>query len=252
MKFNTEGLILKSQTLKDDKRLITVLTRSKGVIRCFVRDKRLMAISRSNAIMPLTYSRLTVFSGRDSYILDDAAAEMTFFEASAELSALAVAQYFCELCMFTVPEGSPADEILNLTLNSLYMLSKGTTSELLIKAVFELRLMALSGYTPDILACSVCGEYEADLMYFLINEGKLVCASCGGKDLPGALPLSKGALYALRHSILAEPKKIFSFSISPSSLAMLADCAEGYVLARTERSFGSLDYYKKVALPLSG
>lgn len=250
MKFNTEGLILRSQDLRDDKRLITILTRSKGVIRCFVRDKRLMSISRSNAIMPLTYSRLTIFSGRDSYILDDAATERSFFEAGTELSVLAVAQYFCELCMFTVPEGTPAEDILNLTLNSLYMLSKGTKSELLIKAVFELRLMALSGYTPDILACSVCGEYEADPMYFMTGEGRLICGGCGGADKAGAVPLSPGALYALRHSILAEPKKIFSFSLSPTSLAQLADCAEGYVLARTERSFPSLDYYKKIALPM--
>ncbi len=246
MKFNTEGLILASKTLKDNVRLVTVLTKKDGVIRCFAKDKRLLSLSRSNALSPLTYSRLSVFSGRDTYIIDDASEEMMFFEASADIETLAVAQYLCELCIHIVPEGVSSDEALSLLMNSLYILSRGTRPILQVKSVFEMRLMSFTGFMPDILACSACGAYEADTMYFLVSGGNLICKDCfhGEAD---AVPLSRGALQALRHSLLAEPKRIFSFTASEQSLAQFADCAERYTLARTERSFNSLDYFKKLS-----
>ena len=245
MKFNTKGLILTSKTLKGDQRLVTVMTGTHGVIRCFIKNRKLLSVSRSNAIQPLAYSRLSVYSGRDAYIIDEADCIFSFFETSTELEALAVAQYLCELCMYTVPDGAASQEIMSLLMNSLYVLSKHSKPELMVKSVFEMRLMALSGMTPDILACKDCGAYEDETMYFLIDKGELQCSSCY-HGAPGACSLNRGALYVLRHSILAEPKRIFSFSTSDETLAQFADCAERYALSKIERTFNSLEYYKKL------
>lgn len=245
MKFNTEGLILTSKTLRGNEKLVTVLTKTHGVIRCFVKSPRLLSMARSSATAPLSYSRLSIFSGRDAYIIDDADCTMSFFEASTELETLTIAQYLCELCIHTVPDGVPSQDILSLMMNSLYVLSKHSKPELMVKAVFEMRLMALSGLTPDIIACNSCGTYEDDPMYFLIDKGHLLCSNCY-KGEANACPLTKSALHALRHSILAEPKRIFSFTASDETLALFADCAERYTLHTTERSFNTLEYYKRL------
>ena len=42
MKKETEGLILKEQTVGDKDRLVTVLTKDRGVLRCFVRGAKNM------------------------------------------------------------------------------------------------------------------------------------------------------------------------------------------------------------------
>ena len=55
-----------------------------------------------------------------------------------------------------------------------------------------------------------------------------------------------GALYALRHICLAEDKKLFSFTLSDSSLKDLSRVSEQYVLAHLEHKMKSLDFLKTV------
>ena len=156
-----------------------------------------------------------------------------------------LAQYFCEIAMYSIPEGSSAEEYLSLILNSLYLLSTGKKPDLMVKAVYEMRFMSLSGYMPNLVCCNNCKCYEANNMYFLLDEGKLLCENCYSGTHNSAR-LSRGALTAMRTAVFAEPKKIFSFSISDHSLLQFADCAEKYTLMRSERKYNALDFYKKV------
>ena len=248
MKFSTDGLILTEQTIMENDRLVTVLTRSNGIIRCFVRGAKHHGNKNQSATQTLCYSRLTIYSGKNRYTIDDAEQMELFFGLREDLESLALAQYFCELAITFVPEGAGADEYLSLILNSLYMLCQKTKPFLMIKAVYELRLMTVAGFMPDLVCCKKCWCYEAQEMYFLFGEGKLLCGNCYQGE-PDSIRLSAGALTAMRHSIYAEPKKLFSFNISESSLGQLADCAERYLLSRSERSsFNSLDFYKTIRI----
>lgn len=245
MRIKTEGLILTEQTIKENDKLVTVLTKSNGIIRCFVKNAKLLKGKLCTATQSLCYSRLSIYCGRDRYIIDDAEPIELFFNLRLDLEKLALAQYFCEIAMHSIPEGSSAEEYLSLILNSLYLLSTGKKPDLMIKAVYEMRFMSLSGYMPNLVCCDNCKCYEADNMYFLLDEGKLLCENCYSGTHHSAL-LSRGALTAMRTAVFAEPKKIFSFSISDHSLLQFADCAENYLLMRSERKFNALDFYKKV------
>lgn len=247
MRFKTDGLILTEQTIKENDKLVTVLTRSNGIIRCFVRNAKLLKGRLCTATQSLCYSRLSVYFGRDRYIIDDAEPVELFFDLRSDLEKMALAQYFCEIAMHMIPEGSEADEFLSLILNSLYMLSKGKKPDLMVKAVFEMRFMSLAGYMPDLVCCDSCKCYDEDIMHFLHNRGKLLCEKCyiGGEE---STALSRGALTALRTAVFAEPKKIFAFSVSGDSLAQFADCAEKYLLMHAERNMNALEFYKRVRI----
>jgi DNA repair protein RecO (recombination protein O) len=66
-----------------------------------------------------------------------------------------------------------------------------------------------------------------------------------------SMPLSPSALAALRHIVLGDPKKLFSFSLTGESMAQLAGAAEGFLMTQLERGFRTLDYYKQLRLPSS-
>lgn len=72
MQIKTQGLIIKEQTIGESDRLVTVLTRDNGVLRAFARRAKNLKDSKSAATQLLCYSRLSVFKGRDKYIIDDA------------------------------------------------------------------------------------------------------------------------------------------------------------------------------------
>ena len=139
----------------------------------------------------------------------------------------------------------PNPELQSLLLNCLYMLSEQKRPVRMLKVIYELRSMTLAGYMPDVLACFGCGKYDGGEFYLDPIAGNLLCAACADKarHLPN---LDEGALYALRHICLAEDKKLFSFTLSDSSLKDLSRVSEQYVLAHLEHKMKSLDFLKTV------
>ncbi len=245
MKVKTEGLILTEQTIKENDKLVTVLTRKNGIIRCFVKNAKLPKGRLCTATQSLSYSKIMLYSTKDYYIIQEAEPIEIFYNLRLDLEKFALAEYFCEIVINMIPEGVDSEQFLSLILNSLYVLSKGMKPDLMVKAVFEMRFLSLAGYMPNLVCCEKCNCYESDIMHFLYGEGKLICGKCytGGYD---SIALSRGALTAIRTAVFADPKKIFSFSVSNNSLMQFADCAEKYMLLHSERNMNALEFYKMI------
>ncbi|MDP4120348.1 MAG: DNA repair protein RecO [Bacillota bacterium] len=246
MKLKTDGLILKAQNIGEQDKLVTVLTRDCGVIRAFVRGAKNMKSSKSAATQTLTYSRFVVYTGRDTYSLDDAVSEEMFISLRNDLESLSLAQYLSEVIMTVAPEHVEAPDFLRLILNALYLLSEKKRPPLLIKSAFEMRAMSLAGYMPDLVACQNCKCYEAEPMYFLPKRGMIFCEDCVSLDGELKIPLNPGVLTSLRHTIYADFNKVFNFALPDDSLKILNMATEQYLLYTLEKDFKTLTFYKSL------
>lgn len=92
-----------------------------------------------------------------------------------------------------------------------------------IKPVFELRMLTMSGYMPDLVGCQQCGEYEAEGFYFFPATGTLVCTDCQKVPPQGSILLTKAQLAAMRHIIYSESGRIFGFKMSGGRAAKLRE-----------------------------
>ena len=119
-----------------------------------------------------------------------------------------------------------------------------------IKAVYELRMMTLSGVCPNVLFCDECGAYNSDSgsMYFDTIENILYCPHCCFKKgiAHKCLSVSMGCITAVRFCITAEPKKILSFTLSTASMNDMEKFAERFFLAQNNFYCPTLDFYKNV------
>ena len=246
MQIETDGLVIREQTVGENDRLVTLLTRSAGLIRGFAQHAKTIRSAKASGTSLLCYSQFSIYQGRQRVLISDARPKETFFGLREDISRLALAQYFCELAGVLAPEESPAEEYLRLMLNALYFLSKNTRPQLLLKTVVEMRMMSFAGYMPDLLYCQGCGCYEADTMLFLPRSGNLLCAGCAGVLTEEAIPLQRGMLTALRHSIYADFDKLFSFQLSPEGLRQIAKASERYVIHTLQRSFSTLEFYHQM------
>ena len=79
MKFRTEGLIIKEQNIGEQDKLVFALTKSNGVIRAFVKGAKNIKNGKCAAASLLSYSRLTIYKGRESYIIGDKNVPCTVF-----------------------------------------------------------------------------------------------------------------------------------------------------------------------------
>ena len=247
MKFRTEGLIIKEQNIGEQDKLVFALTKSNGVIKAFVRGAKNIKNQKCASTSLLSYSRLTIYKGRDSYIIGDAQTIRIFSKLRSDVKKMCLAQYFCELALTICPREQKADAFLSLILNSLYLLGEEKRSAELIKPCFEMRLASMAGYMPDLRMCRECGEYCSETMYFLPKLGMLECAACHVKNGEIAIELTPSTLTALRHTVYADDDKLFSFSLSGQGLEVLNQASESYLKYRFEKDFKTLTFYKMIS-----
>lgn len=247
MKFSTDGLIIGEMSLGERDRVVTVLTRKKGVIRAFVKGVASLKTPKSGATRLLCYSDIVVYEGKDKLVIDSAESKEMFMPLRLDIEKMALAQYFCQLIGELAPSQTTADDYLRLILNSLYILCKGTKANRLIKAVFELRLMAMSGYMPDLVACSSCGKFEDENMVFLPDNGTLLCSECNKENGMRCLHTGVGATAAMRHAIYAPPEKLYSFNITGQGLREFSKSAEEYILKNLDKIPQTLSFYNTIA-----
>lgn len=245
MTMRTDGIVIREQNTGEQDRLITILTKEKGIIKAFVNGGRNPKNKNVSSTGLLCYSDFSVDkTKKDVYFIKEATAKKVFFSLRQDIVDLTLAQYLSEIAGELAPREEDAGEFLSLLLNSLHLIATKGRDKLLVKAVAELRMLTLSGYMPQLVACAKCGEFESEKMYLDTFSGELFCEGC--RPAAKVSEMSAGAVRAMRHICLSEPSKIFSFSLPPESLYTLSEVSEKYLLNITGRKFKTLSFYKKM------
>lgn len=245
--FNTtNALVLRETKYKEADRILTLLTDTDGKITAKARGALRKSSKLSAATQQLTYSEMTLFGNKGRYTVNEASIKEPFTGLRTDIAKFALGSYFAECLDALTVEDQPDAPMLQLGLNSLYALSNDLHEPEKIKAVFEIRLMCLSGYEPDLSACAVCGREEPEEPILSLESGCTICRRCRQAKLGDAVPLCTPSLAALRYAVNAAPKQIFSFRLDGEPMKTFASATEKYLLANTDRSFATLDYWKKI------
>lgn len=241
------GIVLKEMKVGENDRLVTLLTREHGVIRAFCTGSLKSSSKSLSAAAFLSYSRFTVYKGRDTYKINDAHPEKIFWELRNDFTLLSLASYFCEVCMDLAPKEESAEDFLRLILNCLHLLTvknESMTPEH-IKAVFELRCCIYSGYMPDVTACCECKNEFGPVIGFDTLGGVCVCGKCFSRHkCRGMIEVSGSVIAAMRHIIYSPLEKCFSFKLNEKNEKSLSDLCENFLIAQTGRTFDTLQFYK--------
>lgn len=247
MYLTTRGLVLRVSDYNDRDALLTLLTPEHGRITVKARGLRRKNSPLTAPCQLLALGEFTLFEYRDSYSINEAHSIELFQGLRKDIVKLALGTYFAQVAELLSMEDTPNPELLSLTLNCLFALSELSARENQVKAVFELRCACLSGYTPDLFACYVCGNQYPDR--FDVSNGALSCASCRHQKNSGIrMPLSPSVLDAMRYIVSCEPKRLLGFEASEETLKQLSHITELYLSTQLERGFSALDFYKSLFL----
>lgn len=249
MQTATDALVLRERKLDEQDRLLTLLSAEQGIITAYAKGAGRMKGSMAGATELLCYSHFVLFQNRERCFADRAEANALFFGIRGNLEKLTLATYFAQLCCELIPENEPAAEELRLMLNTLYYLEQGKLPPLQLKAILELRLLTLTGYMPDLIACRECGGLPEDgAVLFDPMGGSVCCPACAPQGAVGLIPLPPGVFAAMRHIIYCDFEKLFGFKLGEENLPLLADAVERYLLCQVERILPALNFYKTICI----
>ena len=247
MYLTTRGLVLRVSDYNDRDALLTLLTPEHGRITVKARGLRRKNSPLTAPCQLLALGEFTLFEYRDSYSINEAHSIELFQGLRKDIVKLSLGTYFAQVAELLSMEDTPSPELLSLTLNCLFALSGLHVPTNQVKAAFELRCACLSGYTPDLFVCCICGQQYPDR--FDVSNGTLSCATCRQQEHSGIrMPLTQSVLEAMRYIVSCEPKRLLSFDASQETLKQLSQITELYLTTQLERGFSTLDFYKSLFL----
>lgn len=243
----SDALVLREVRYKEADRILTLFTHDRGILTARARGALRKSSKIAAATQQLTLSEMTFFENRNRLIVQEASVKEPFEGLRQNFESFALGCYFAECVETLVQEGEEENETFQLILNCLYALSHELCDAKVIKAAFEVRLMCLMGYTPDLSACIVCGKEHPESPLLGVETGHICCRTCRDAAFGSAVTLCDASLAAMRYLVSAPARRLFSFIVSEDALKRLSDASERYLLAQAGRGFSTLDYWKKFA-----
>ncbi len=257
-----DGIVIRVRDMGDRDRYLTVLTAERGRITILSKGGRSVRSNQIPVSQLFTYANFEYYRRGDFNILKGGTAYQPFYALGLNIDRLNLASYLCDVTREMTDEGEEAEDILRLLLNCIYAISHDLYPQYRIKAAFELRMAAMSGYAPDLDGCTHCGASDREAMYLDVMNGALVCSECISEHTPKQrtwtpsqyddireastlCPLTPAALNAMRYVLLAPIERILSFDLKDKEDAdLFAAAAQTYLLSHLGRSFDSLDFYQ--------
>lgn len=196
--YATEALVLRTRPLGEADVLATLLTLAEGKVAVAARGARRGRSRLLAATQPFTESQVMVWRGRSLDSLSQAEVIQSFRGLSQDLTRLACATYTAELLDHFLAEREPNPGVYTLWRETLGYLSRIEGREALLKGVhvFEVRLMRILGYEPEVSRCAACGGDLGATVRFSLGLGGALCPQCFARD-PGATPVAPATLALL-------------------------------------------------------
>lgn len=183
----------------------------------------------------LCFGEYLLYKSGDTYSINSCETIEVFYNIRTDLDKLKYAVHINKIINDITTENQNSYKILQLFLNSLYMISETDKNLSLINSVFSLRLLSTIGFRPVLDMCTNCKTKE-NLTYFSVKDNGFKCKECSKYDKSG-IEISSTTKDAIKYIILANAKKIFSFDIPETSVKELEIISKIYLNEKLEKEY---------------
>lgn len=214
----TKAVVLGSTNLVGADKIVAVYSPDYGQIRGVAHGIKRIKNRFGSALEPLTHINLIFKSkaNRELQLFQQADLIDNFESIRHDLIPLTSGLYAAELVQKLTPlEGNGQPELYQLILKALELIAdKADISSIL--RVFEVRLLDLLGYRPNLEKCLGCPATQYTYGWgFSPSMGGLICPLCRSK-YPDSISISPGGIMFLRQALNIDIERIGRLRIIPS------------------------------------
>jgi len=242
--YRTDAIILRRSDFGEADRLLTVFTPERGKLRLLAKGVRKTTSRKAGHVELFMLTDMLVAQGRTWDIISQAEIVEPYRDLRDDLDKTSNAYYLAELVDRFSEEHDPNRPLFELLAITLAHLS--SDDPFLVLRYFELRLLGLTGYQPQLFFCLACNEaLEPVDNYFRIADGGTLCPE-HGQDRPNAERLPLPVLKVLRF-LQTEPwDKVARLQLNASTRQHVESLLLRYTTFVLERQLKSVDFIRKL------
>ena len=179
--FETEALILRTYNLAEADKIVVCLSRSAGLIRGVAKGCRKLRNRFGAALEPFTLINLTYYEKEHQELVSFRQVEIlkSRFNLSSNASLLTGFAYMGDLLIDFSPPHQANDNLYRMALACFEAVSDSPADLDSVLRYFEVWLLKLEGFMPDLRTCANCHKaFSDDAAVYLGPDLSLRCHQC--------------------------------------------------------------------------
>jgi DNA repair protein RecO (recombination protein O) len=243
--FRSEAIVLKRSDFGEADRLLTLFSRERGKMKAIAKGARKPQSRKTGHVELFMRSNFLFAQGHDLDIITQAEMVEAYPTLRDDLVRTTYASYAVELLdRFTV-EHDKQVALYQLLADALGWFA-ADEDMLLLARFYELHLLSLAGFQPQLFSCVACGETitEQDQL-FSVELGGVLCPNCHQADRR-ALAITAVALKVLRFLQTRPYTAINQLHLRRSVHTELEHIMYSYLTHILERNLKSVDFLHRL------
>lgn len=178
MEFKTDAIVIKSVDYKENDKLLTLFTPSRGKVVTGIRGVRKPKSKLNFAAQPFCFAEYVLAEKNGRYTVTSAYLYDGFFALRTDIVRYYAACATMEICNALLMEEERQDGTFIACVECLKSLSLTDQEPAECLLTFALQALRESGYPVDLDGCGICGAEIFETPYFDFEFGFFTCKSC--------------------------------------------------------------------------
>jgi DNA repair protein RecO (recombination protein O) len=254
--YRVAAIVLKRRDQGEADRLLTVFARERGKVTLIAKGVRRTASRKAGHIEPFTHVDLLVARGKSLDIITQAEMVDAHRHLREDLWRSSWAYYVVELADAFAQDEDPNQLLFDLLLDTLDRLDRGAadqrgTDPLLVVRYYEVHLLSLVGYQPQLFRCVQCGELlKPEVNFLSLARGGCLCPTHGANH-PETLALPLPVLKVLRFLQSRGWDEVAALQITPATMNQVEAVLKRYIVFHLERTVRSAAFLDRLRATLA-
>jgi len=242
------GIVLRYIPVGEADRLVIIVTRERGKFKCLARGIRKPISKLGGFLEPMHEVSITVQYSRLYPIVKDVRTIGVLNNISNNVSHYLYLTYISELLDSFIPEEEINIEIFNLYKFVLQIFNNVHKVSLLV-LFFQLKLLMLCGYGPELLECVECTSVlKSEDQYFGLLQGGIVCPNCmvmiKRNSFNNIIEMNLQLIKLLRLSQRETWDKLQTFKVNSEDIGKSLQIINNYIAYVVDRKIKSAQFIK--------
>jgi DNA repair protein RecO (recombination protein O) len=246
--YRVEAVVLRHSDYGEADRILVLYTRENGKVRAIAKGARKIRSRKAGHLEPFTRVTLQLAQGRDMPIVTQAETVDAYLPLREDLLKTGYAAYIAEMIDRFFYEEGENQPVYRLLTDTLERISTLPDPQLAIR-YFELHLLDLLGFRPELFHCLGCGEeVQPQDQFFSVAQGGVFCPKCG-PSRTDVIPVSVDLLRYLRHlqrSTYAEASRLDRVPLNPVLRADMETLLQRYMSYILERTLNTPNFLREI------
>lgn len=176
--FNTRAIVLKTQDLNENDKLVWLFSEKIGKITAVARGAKRNKSKFMSSTLPFCFGDYVLYKGKSLFTINESEIIDSFQDLLRDIETITYASYLCELIDICVVENESNRDLFRGLISAFYLIKNDAVDIEILARAFEVKILQFTGYSLSLGTCCICRHPISTSNYISFQYSGGICSSC--------------------------------------------------------------------------